>query len=117
MLGQDPGSSRSNPAPSNEQRVPDSSSQPDPGADVQDDLDDQARIEKLCREGGVGLITELLSKAVPDEDVPEPCLSNLTFGPWLIQPSRFLQPGNIHPMVVQPLPPVLAGGWGIPHIS
>ena len=71
MLGQDPGSSRSNPAPSNEQRVPDSSSQPASGADVQDDLDEQARMEKLCREGGVGLITELLSKAVPDEDVPD----------------------------------------------
>ncbi|KAI5821610.1 hypothetical protein K523DRAFT_383662, partial [Schizophyllum commune Tattone D] len=52
MLGQDPGSFRSNPAPSNEQIVPNSSSQPDPGADIQDDLDGQARIEKLCREGG-----------------------------------------------------------------
>ncbi len=69
MLGQDPGSFQSDSASSDEQRVLNSSSQPDSGADVQDDLDNQVHIEKLCREGEVGLIMELLFKAVPDEDV------------------------------------------------
>ncbi|TRM57417.1 hypothetical protein BD626DRAFT_388346, partial [Schizophyllum amplum] len=68
----DTGRSRSD-ATSSDDRVPGSSSQPDSGAGASEDLgDDEARIEQLCREGGVGLITMLLSKAVDnDEDIPD----------------------------------------------
>ncbi len=71
MLEQDPGSFQLDSAPSDEQSVLNSSSQLNSGADVQDDPDDQVRIEKLYQEEGVGLIMKLLFKAVPDEDVPD----------------------------------------------
>ena len=79
MVGDDePRSSRSKATSDAEKRVPGPSSQPPLRADAREHLgEDEDRMAKLCREGGVELITELLSKAVPVDDDALPDTSKI----------------------------------------
>ena len=79
MVGDDePRSSRSKATSDAEKRVPGPSSQPPSRADAREHLgEDEDRMAKLCREGGVELITELLSKAVPVDDDALPDTSKI----------------------------------------
>ena len=89
MVGEGVGSSQPKAGPSRQQRqqVPGPSSAPDPAPSdepvesAESDEDDAESAEllmaQLCREGGVELITELLSKAVPVDDDALPDTSKI----------------------------------------
>ncbi|KAL1684784.1 hypothetical protein GGG16DRAFT_67647 [Schizophyllum commune] len=79
MVGNDkPRSLRSKATSDAEKRVPNPSSQPPSRADAREHLgEDEDRMAKLCWEGGVELITELLSKAVPVDDDALPDTSKI----------------------------------------